>query len=55
MGSYAAVLYALNGMDADLLLMAKDGELGRKQQDLELFPHRRAPRKGVKVEDDYES
>ena len=55
MGSYAAVLYALNGMDADLLLVAKDGELGRKQQDLELPPHRRAPRMGVKVEDGYDS
>ena len=27
-GSYAAVLHALNGMDRDLLLVAKDDELG---------------------------
>lgn len=45
-GSYAAVLHALNGMDADLLLVAKDDELGRKLQDLELPARRRAPKKG---------
>ena len=45
-GSYAAVLHALNGMDRDLLLVAKDDELGRKLQDLELPTRRRAPRKG---------
>ena len=45
-GSYAAVLHALNGMDKDLLLVAKDDELGRKRQDLELPTRRRAPRKG---------
>ena len=45
-GSYAAVLHALNGMDTDLLLVAKDDELGRKLQDLELPPRRRAPKKG---------
>lgn len=45
-GSYAAVLHALNGMDTDLLLVAKDDELGRKLQDLELTPRRRAPKKG---------
>ena len=45
-GSYAAVLHALNGMDSDLLLVAKDDELGRKLQDLELPTRRRAPKKG---------
>lgn len=44
-GSYAAVLHALNGMDQDLLLVAKDDELGRKLQDLELPTRRRAPKK----------
>lgn len=46
-GIYAAVLHALNGMDRDLLLVAKDDELGRKLQDLDLKVRRRAPnRKG---------
>lgn len=36
MGCYAAVLHALNYMDKDLLLVAKDDELGRKLQDLGL-------------------
>ena len=45
-GSYAAVLHALNGMDTDLLLVAKDDEMGRKLQDLELSTRRRAPKKG---------
>ena len=43
-GSYAAVLHALNGMDRDLLLIAKDDELGRKLQDLGLLPGKRAPK-----------
>ena len=45
-GSYAAVLHALNNMDSDLLLIAKDDELGRKLQDLELPTRKRAPKKG---------
>ena len=44
-GSYAAVLHALNGMDKDLLLVAKDDELGRKLQDLGLPTRCRASRK----------
>ena len=44
-GIYAAVLHALNNMDRDLLLIAKDDELGRKLQDLELSVGRRVVRK----------
>lgn len=36
-GIYAAVLHALNGMDKDLLLVAKDDVLGRTIQDLNLM------------------
>ena len=44
-GIYAAALHALNGMDRDLLLVAKDDELGRKLQDLELSTRKRAPKR----------
>ena len=44
-GVYAAVLHALNNMDSDLLLIAKDDELGRKLQDLALPVRKRAPKK----------
>ena len=44
-GTYAAVLHSLNGMDKDLLLIAKDDELGRKLQDLNLPIRKRAPKK----------
>lgn len=43
-GMYAAVLHALNNMDEDLLLVAKDDELGRKLQDLDLKTKQRAPK-----------
>jgi transcriptional regulator with XRE-family HTH domain len=45
MGTYAAVLHALGGMDRDLVLIAKDDELGRKLQDLKL-PTRQRAKKG---------
>ena len=45
-GSYAAVLHALNRMDQDLLLVARDDILGRTLQDLELATRKRAPKKG---------
>ena len=45
MGIYAAVLHALQGMDQDLLLVAKDDALGRKLQDLDLTTRKRAPKK----------
>lgn len=45
MGIYAAVLHALNGMDKDLLLIAKDDEFGRLLQDLELKTGQRATRR----------
>lgn len=44
MGIYAAVLHALNNMDQDLLLIAKDDALGRTMQDLGLPMRRRAPK-----------
>lgn len=42
MGIYACVLHALNGMDNDLLLIAKDDEIGRKMQELNLTTRKRA-------------
>ncbi len=44
-GTYAAVLHALGGMDQDLLLVAKDDKLGRTMQDLKLTTRKRAPKK----------
>lgn len=44
-GIYAAVLHALNNMDTDLLLIAKDDAMGRTMQDLHLITRKRAPRK----------
>lgn len=43
-GSYAAVLHALGGMDQDFQLVAKDDEFGRKLQDLNLKSHQRVRR-----------
>lgn len=45
MGIYAAVLHALNNMDTDLLLIAKDDKLGRQLQDLKLITRKRAARR----------
>lgn len=44
MGIYAAVLHALNNLDKDLLLVAKDDDLGRTLQDLNLKTRKRARR-----------
>lgn len=44
-GIYAAVLHALGGMDADLLYIAKDDEMGRQMQDLDLLIGKRATRR----------
>ena len=51
LGAYAAVLHALNGMDRDLLLVAKDDEFGRKLQDIGLLTKKRAPKKKSKYEE----
>ena len=44
-GIYAAVLHALGNMDKDLLLVAKDDEMGRRMQDLNLLTRKRASRR----------
>ncbi len=44
-GIYAAVLHALGGMDEDLTLVAKDDEMGKQMQDLDLLTKKRATRR----------
>ena len=44
-GIYAAVLHALNHLDRNFLLVAKDDEMGRQLQDLHLITKKRAPRR----------
>lgn len=43
-GIYATVLHALNNMDKDLLLVAKDDEFGKKMQDMNMQVKKRAPK-----------
>ena len=50
-GYYAAVLHALNNMDKDLLLVAKDDELGRTIQDLNLRVRAKAKRRFKRIVD----
>ena len=47
MGTYAAVLHALGGMDKDLEFIAKDDEFGRRLQDLNLPMRKRAKRNRI--------
>lgn len=44
-GIYAAVLHVLGNMDRDLALVAKDDEMGRQMQDLNLMTRKRASRR----------
>ena len=44
-GIYAAVLHALNNMDKDLLLIAKDDIMGRRLQDLNMPIRKREQRR----------
>lgn len=43
-GFYAAVLHALDNMDKDLLLVARDDEIGKTLQDLKIDVRKRASR-----------
>ncbi len=49
-GIYAAVLHALQGMDDDLLLIAKDDRLGKQFQDIGLVTRKRAKKRVKKDE-----
>ena len=44
-GTYAAVLHALGGMDKDLEQVARDDEFGRRIQDMKLVTPKRAKKK----------
>ena len=44
-GIYAAVLHALGNMDRYLALVAKDDEMGRQMQDLNLMTRKKASRR----------
>ena len=44
-GTYAAVLHALGGMDKDLGFVARDDEFGRRIQDMNLVTPKRSKRK----------
>lgn len=44
-GIYAAVLHALNHMDQDLLLVAKDDAFGRQLQDMKLVVKKRVAKR----------
>ena len=48
MGIYAAVLHALNRMDEDLLLIAKEDSLGRQIENLQQHTRKRATRRTTK-------
>jgi len=43
-GIYAAVLHTLNNMDTDLLSVAKEDQIGRMLQDINLTIRKRAPK-----------
>lgn len=43
-GHYAMTLHAIGGLEKDLLLVAKDDQMGRMMQDLRLTVRKRAPK-----------